>query len=210
MSDSDQYELNEGDEFIFAIDKSGSMQTNDALLEGKQVNRITRAKVKGTEYIRAGAKYDKTGPTLLAFGSDVVVYENVSEDKAEAILGKIQAQDGTTRTDLVIQKAWELHQASGSKQTVLFLLTDGEPTGIPNAQEVVKEVIRAIASKVKASGNEHSFAISFVTVGTPNESLKAFLTDLDDNLGAEIDIVDVKAIEEIGSLEQAFAGALHD
>jgi len=210
MSDSDQYELNEGDEFIFAIDKSGSMQASDAVLEGKPVQRIVRAKAKGVEYIRAGAKYDKTGPTLLAFGSDVVVYENVAEQKAEEVLAKIQAVDPATRTDLAISKAYDLHVASGSKQTVLFLLTDGEPTGIPNAQDVVKDVIRGIASRVKASGNEHSFAISFVTVGNPSEGLKAFLTDLDDNLGAEIDIVDVKTIEEIGSLEQGFAGALHD
>ncbi len=219
MDQANQYEMNEGDNFHFAVDKSGSMQANDCVLEGRKVSRDTRAKAKAIEYIKAGAKYDKDGTTVLAFGSDVVVYDGVTPEKAEEIIGKIKAQDSATRTDLVIKKSYELHLAGGYEQTVLFLVTDGEPTGIPNAQEEVKKVIREIAADVAERGkgkgpggsdDEHGYAISFVTSGIRSEGLNAFLTDIDDNLGAVIDIVDVKDIEEVGSLERAFAGALHD
>lgn len=217
--DNDQYEMGEGDNFHFALDKSGSMQANDCTLNGKKVDRLTAGKAKGLEFIHAGAEFDKDGTTILAFGSDVQVYDNVTPQGAEAIFAKIKAMDGSTRTDLVIQKSYDLHKAGGYKQTVLFLLTDGEPTGngsAENSREAVKTVIRNIASelaaKAKEKGEDDNFgyAISFVTCGKPSEELTAFLTDIDDNLNAAIDIVDVKPLEKIGTLAEAFAGALFD
>lgn len=210
--DSKQYEINEGDNFFFLLDKSGSMQTTDCVsASGGKENRITHAKPKIIEYFTAGEKYDKDGGTLIAFGSDVVVYDGITAAKAAEIVNKVAAIDGSTRTDLAIKKAYELHLKGGYKQSVAFLVTDGEPTGVANAAEEVKKVIREIAADVKKRGaDEFGFAISFLTIGNPSEELKAFLTDLDDNLGAELDIVDVKEFDKLGSLEEAFAGALHD
>ena len=211
MSEPNQYEINEGDNFFWLIDKSGSMQTTDCVSpSGGKENRITHIKPKVIEFITAGEKYDKDGTTLIIFGSDVDVIDGVTAAKAAEKVGKLTAIDGSTRTDLALAKAYELHKKGGYKQSVAFVATDGEPTGIENAQEKVKEVLRSIAKDVASRGDEFGFAVSFLTVGKPSEALDAFLKDLDDNLGAEIDIVDYKAFDELTTLEAAFAGALHD
>lgn len=208
MTDAQQYELNEGDNIIWGYDKSGSMQTNDVETAGGKISRDAYAKQAVVGFVREGGKYDTDGATVIAFGEDVVVIDKISAEEAANRIGAIKAVDGFTRTDLVIKKAYELHKAGGYKQSVLFLITDGEPTGV--SQEEVKNVIRGIAKEVSETGDEFGFAISFLTVGKRSEGLKAFLTDLDDNLNAAIDIVDVKELSEIKSLGQAFAGALHD
>lgn len=214
MTEANQYEINKGDNFFWLLDVSGSMQTTDCVsASGGKENRITHAKPKIIEYIKAGEKYDDDGTTLITFGANINVVDGITAAKAADIIGKITATEGSTRTDLAIAKAYELHKKGGYKQSVAFLVTDGEPTGIGSKvenQEAVKKVLREIAKDVADAGDEYGFAVSFLTIGVVSEELQAFLTDLDDNLGAVIDIVDVKAFDSLGSLEEAFAGALHD
>lgn len=46
-------------------------------------------------------------------------------------------------------------------------------------------------------------------MGQIDSGLRSFLTELDDDLKAKHDIVDVKALEEVDFMA-AFSGALHD
>lgn len=197
-----QFELNKGDNFIFGIDVSGSMQARDT---PSGASRIDYLKEQVITFAREASKWDEDGIDVITFGHDVRTYEKVTAEKAADIIGPLKADQSQTRTDLVISKALELHEKGGYKQTVLFLATDGEPTGV--TEEDVKATIRAIATKYK--DNEHAFAISILTVGKRSPALEQFLTDLDDNLKADIDIVDVKALETVDFIA-AFSGALHD
>lgn len=196
-----QFELNKGDNFIFAIDVSGSMQATDT---PAGASRIEYLKEQVITFAREASKWDEDGIDVVTFGHQIKVFDKVTAEKASDIIGALRATESQTRTDLVITKAYELHKSGGYKQTVLFLATDGEPTG--TTDEAVKDAIRAIAADVK---DEHEFAISILTVGVPSASLQAFLTELDDSLKAKHDIVDVKALESVDFIA-AFAGALHD
>ncbi len=196
-----QFELNRGDNFIFGIDVSGSMQARDT---PSGASRIEYLKEQVITFAREASKWDEDGIDVIRFGHEIRVYEKVTAEKAADIIGPLSASESQTRTDLVIAKAYDLHVAGGYEQTVLFLATDGEPTGVTT--DDVKQTIRDIAAKLK---DEHEFAISILTVGKRSPGLEAFLTELDDSLGAKHDIVDVRALESVDFLA-AFSGALHD
>lgn len=193
-------ELDTGDNIIFGLDVSASMQATDTPT-GAQ--RIDYAKEKAIVLAQEASKYDADGIDLYAFGHQVTPYLNVTGDKAADVIGKLKANEGATQTHLLIQEAYKRHKASGSAQTVLMIVTDGQPSD-PAA---VKSAIVGITKELK---DEHEFAISILTVGKPDQALSAFLTSLDDDLkGAAHDIVDVKQLEEVDFVS-AFSGALHD
>lgn len=194
-----QLELNKGDNFIFAIDVSGSMGTSDCP-GGKA--RIDFLKEQVITFAKEASKWDEDGIDVIAFGHNITPYKGVDAAKAESIIGALQAKESATNTAGVIQEAFNLHRAGKYEQTVLFLATDGAPSD----KNAVKEVIRGIAAELK---DEHEFAISILTVGQIDAGLQAFLTELDDDLKAKHDIVDVKALTDVNFIE-AFAGALHD
>lgn len=191
-------ELNKGDNFIFAFDVSGSMSAADT---PSGATRIDYLKERLTTFVNEAAKYDDDGIDLITFGHAVRVLPKLTPANAAGVIAALAANESMTITDKAISKAWELHKAGGYKQTVLFVATDGAPSD-PGA---VKDVIRDIASKVT---DEHEFAISFLRVGN-DPTIAAFLEELDDNLKAKHDIVDVKSLDEVDFLT-AFVGALHD
>ena len=193
-------ELNQGDNFIFGVDVSGSMQQTDC---PGGLSRIDFLKEKLVTFAKEAAKYDPDGIDILTFGQVITPYPKVSAERAESIVQLLRANEAATMTHLLIRKAYALHKDGGYQQTVLFVATDGSPTD-PSA---VKSAIIEVAKDLK---DEHEFAISFLTVGNIDPTLRAFLTQLDDDLkGAPYDIVDVKALEEVDFLS-AFSGALHD
>ena len=196
---AEQFELNPGDNFIFGVDVSGSMQNPDW---PNGLTRIEFLKEKVIQFAGEAGKYDTDGIDVLTFGQVVTPFPGVTSDKAAEIIGKLKAMEAATMTHLLISEAYKMHKAGGYPQTVLFIATDGAPSN----PQAVKDAIIAVAADIK---DEHEFAISFLTVGNIDAGLQAFLTDLDDNLGAKFDIVDVKKLEEVDFLS-AFAGALHD
>jgi Mg-chelatase subunit ChlD len=199
MDAANQLELNKGDNFIFAVDVSGSMTATDCPGGASRINFL---KEKVITFAKEASKWDTDGIDVLTFGHQVTSYKGVTGDNAEKIISGLSANEGSTDTAGVIQAAYKLHKAGGYDQTVLFVATDGAPSD-PDA---VKEAIRTIASELK---EEHEFAISFLTVGVINSGLQAFLTELDDNLKAKYDIVDVKALTDVDFIN-AFMGALND
>lgn len=194
-------ELNKGDNFIFGLDVSGSMATTDCPCG---LSRIEFSKEKAIQFATEASKWDSDGIDLLTFGHQVKKYPNVTAEKAAEIIGALKANEGSTDTAGLIRKAFERHKAIGSEdQTVLFIVTDGQP----NDREAVKQAIIDITNAVK---DEREFNISFLTVGRIDDGLKAFLAGLDDDLkGAKYDIVDVKELESVDFMT-AFVGALND
>ncbi len=195
-----QLELNKGDNFIFGVDVSASMGQKDC---PGGLSRIEFSKEKTILFANEASKWDEDGIDVLTFGHKVTPLYNVDAAGAAAKIGALQANEGSTDTAAVIAAAYKRHQETKSKQTVLFLITDGEP----NDRKAVKKTITDISNGL---ADEHEFAISFLTVGQIAPELQSFLTELDDDLkGAKHDIVDVKALEEVDFMA-AFAGALHD
>lgn len=192
-------ELNKGDNFIFGVDVSASMQASDT---SSGQSRINHLKEKVIAFAKEASKYDPDGIDVVTFGHQVKALKNVTADTAEQVIGALQANEGSTDTAGLIRESYKLHKAGGYEQTVLFIATDGAP----NDREAVKDAIRTIAAELK---DEHEFAISILTVGNPNADLQAFLSELDDNLKAKHDIVDVKALDDVDFMT-AFIGALHD
>lgn len=195
-----QLELNKGDNFQFAIDVSASMAAKDC---PGGLSRIEFLKEKTILFANEASKWDEDGIDVFTFGHQITLLPNVNAQAAADKIGALRAIEGSTDTAGVIAQAYKRHKDTGSKQTVLFLATDGEP----NDREAVKKVITDISNGL---ADEHEFAISFLTVGNIEPGLQAFLNGLDDDLkGAKHDIVDVKRLEEVDFMA-AFAGALHD
>lgn len=192
-------ELNKGDNFIFAVDVSGSMGQADCP-GGK--TRIEFLKENVITFAKEASKWDEDGIDVITFGHQITPYKGVTAEKAEQLIGSFKANEGSTDTAGVIREAYKMHRAGGYAQTVLFVATDGAPSDA----NAVKDAIRTIASELK---EEHEFAISFLTVGVIDSSLQAFLAELDDNLKAKHDIVDVKALTDVNFMD-AFMGALND
>jgi len=195
-----QLELNKGDNFIFAIDVSASMQTTDC---PNGASRIEYLKEQVKTFAIEASKWDTDGIDVLTFGQKVTKFNNVTAEKATDIIGALKANEGMTDTAAVIKAAYGMHKEGKYEQTVCFIATDGEPAD----RNAVKKAIIDITNDIK---NEHEFALSFLSVGNISPDLQAFLTALDDDLkGAKFDIVDVKKLEEVDFMA-AFSGALHD
>lgn len=192
-------ELNKGDNFIFCVDVSGSMSARDT---PSGASRIDYLKEKVSTFIGEAAKYDDDGIDLVTFGHAVNVKPKLTPASASSVLATLAANEGSTDTAGAIRKAYELHKAGSYEQTVCFVATDGAPAD----KSAVREAIRTIASEIK---DEHEFAISILVVGQPDPGLQAFLRELDDDLKAKHDIVDVKNLDEVDFVT-AFIGALHD
>ena len=198
---ANNFELNKGDNFIFAVDVSGSMGQTDC---PNGMSRIEYLKEKTTLFATEASKWDSDGIDVISFGHAVNLFPNVTAEKAAEIIGKFGANEMSTDTAGAIRAAYKRHKEVGStEQTVLFIATDGAP----NDAEAVKQAIVEITNDVK---DEREFNISFLTVGKIDSGLRAFLTILDDALpGAKYDIVDVKELESVDFIS-AFAGALND
>lgn len=200
VSNGNNLELNVGDNFIFGVDVSGSMNAVDCPGGTKRIDYL---KSKVITFIHEASKFDPDGVDVLTFGQTVTPYRNVTAEAAEKVVNGLTANEAMTDTAGLISAAFALHQEGGYEQTVLFVATDGAPAN----RGAVKKVIVDISHQLK---DEHEFAISFLTVGQIDDGLRAFLTELDDDLKeAKHDIVDVKELDQVDFLT-AFVGALHD
>lgn len=195
-------EINKGDQFIIAIDTSGSMSSTDTA-DGTSRLKFSMETIK--TFVREAEKLDPDGVSIYTFDHVLKTFPDALSGKIDSILASI-VMGASTMTHLAITRAFEEHLAKKNEQTFLMIFTDGEP----NDQ---KAVIDSIVNITKKVADPLEFRIAFITVGKRSAALQAFLTDLDDNLktkyGALHDIVDVKEIGEvdfIGSL----AGALTD
>jgi hypothetical protein len=202
------FEIDPNKQYILAGDISGSMESADPACGGN--TRYSYMLEKFEQFIKASEDFDPDGPTVLLFGESVQVFQNTNLEAVKANLSN-PTFEGWTNTHAVIEKAWELHQAekaaAGSHPgTVLMVFTDGSPTN----RKAVAETIVKIANTIE---RDEEFSIAFLTVGTIDADLAAYLEKLDDELqgngGAKYDIVDVKPLEQVNFLK-AVAGAISD
>lgn len=206
---ANNFELNKGDQFIFGLDVSASMNATDT---PTGQTRIDYAKEQAKTFAGEAAKYDPDGADYFTFGQKVTPYLNQTPEDAVKLIDSLKANEGSTDTAGVISAAWkraqELRAQGVNDNIVLMVITDGAP----NDAEAVKTVIRDI-TKTLTNGEE--FGIIFLTVGQIDAGLRGFLTDLDDNLnsvdsaGNPVDIVDVKDLMSVNFME-AFSGAVND
>lgn len=206
---AEQFELDKGDNLIFLIDVSASMQKSDTPT-GK--SRIDYCKEKAISLADEASKYDEDGVDIITFGEKVKHIGKATGTNAGDLIGPLKALEGSTDTAGAIQAAYDIHKKNKYQQTFCFLVTDGAP----NSKDEVRTVIRKIAKEIK---DEHEFAIGFLIVGNPTNrdtALVSFLAEIDDTLkavdkdGNPIDIVDVKELADVENLIQVAAGALHD
>lgn len=193
-------ELNAGDDFIIAMDVSGSMATKDC---AGGMSRFEYALEKAKQFAHEAAKIDTDGVSVFRFGEKITKFSDITEDKLDAAIASAPPNECATMTHEVIRAAYQEHVDRENEQTFLFIITDGAPT---DAQAVVSE-IAGITQKLK---DEKEFRIQFLTVGNIDSSLQAFLTRLDDALpGSKYDIVDVKALADV-TFMAAVSGSLND
>lgn len=177
------FELRRGDQIIFGVDTSGSMQTPDAACGGQTRWAWMQETLKA--YIAAANPFDPDGLSVHFFASAVKASKNVASlDQIQKAISSVTI-GGSTATEKVIQSAYQEHVDSGSKSTYLLIFTDGDATD----QNAVKNTIIDITNKVS---NPTEFRILFLPIGTIDSSLQAFLDFLDNSLtGAKYDIVAV-------------------
>lgn len=195
-------ELNKGDQFIIALDVSGSMGMKDV---PGGMTRYHFVLEQLDTFMTNADQWDPDGVSFYTFGHSVNAYPNLHAGEYKTKLPK-GATEGSTDTAGVVKAAYAEHKKAGSEQTFLMIFTDGAP----NDAAGLKKAIVDITNDVKDPGE---FRIAFLTVGNRDAALNAFLTDLDDNLvakdGAKHDIVDVKELTSV-DFAAAVAGAIHD
>src|SRR6186713_123589 len=136
-------ELNKGDNFIFGLDVSASMGHADAP-DGR--SRIEFSKEKTILFATEASAYDTDGIDLITFGHKITEFPNVNAESAADIIGKLKADEGSTDTAGLIKAAYARHKKIASEdQTVLFIVTDGEP----NDKKAVQKAIVDITNDVK-------------------------------------------------------------
>lgn len=183
------FELHKGDQFIIAVDASGSMQMQDTP-SGESRFVYTLESLKA--FVSQAAQWDPDGVSFYSFsGTKVDQHPDVKTvDEVNDLIKKIHIGGGTP-TDKAISAAYAEHKSKGSSQTLLIVFTDGEPSD----PEAVKKTIVDITNDVK---NEMEFRISILTVGQRSAELDTWLENLDEHLdGAKYDIVDISKLEEV-------------
>lgn len=191
-------ELNQGDDFIFLLDVSGSMGTTDC---PGPTTRFQFAREKAKAFCHEAAKIDTDGISIYLFGHKLTKFSDITPDKIDSVF-EAGPNEMSTLTAEAVQAAWEEHLERKNEQTFVVVVTDGEPAN----RDALKNTIMGIAGAVK---DPKEFRITFLQVGGDSSAAK-FLADIDDNLkGAKHDIVDTKRLEDVDFMA-AVAGALND
>ncbi len=198
VANANNLELNQGDDFIFLLDVSGSMGATDT---PTGQSRYDFAKEKALAFCNEAAKIDTDGISIFRFGHQITKFSDITPDKIEAAFAG-GPTEMSTDTAGAIKAAWDEHVERKNEQTFVLIVTDGSP----NSKDAVKQTIIDITNKVK---DEREFNISFLQVGN-DPAVAAFLSAIDDDLkGAKYDIVDCKRLEEV-TFMAAVAGAMND
>lgn len=200
---ANNFELNKGDQFIIAIDISGSMAATDC---PGQVNRLRYTLETLHVFAQEAFKWDPDGVSFYPFNHQVFPMPDVKTlEEIDAKISTLKPGGGTD-TASVINAAYQEHKTKKNEQTFLIVFTDGQPED----EAAVEQVIINITNEVK---DEKEFRIEILTVGQRTADLNKWLTDLDDNLkregGAKYDIVNVQRMEDVdfrSAVEHAIEG----
>ncbi len=196
MTNTNNLELNQGDDFIIALDVSASMQATDT---PTGATRYDFSLEKTKLFIGEAGKYDTDGVSVYLFGQKLTTFKDVTAGAADKV-PTAPVFEMATQTHLVINEAWNEHKAAANEQTTLMIVTDG----VPSDKQAVKDAIVRIANEMK---DEREFNIIFLTVGG-DVGAAEYIQNLDDNLKeAKHDIVGSARLEDI-EFVSAFAEAV--
>jgi Mg-chelatase subunit ChlD len=189
-------------DFIFVVDKSGSMGTED--MPGGR-SRWDYMQETATAFARDLAKIDSDGLGLVLFGGASIVSEDgVDVDRIKAVFDANRPTGGTPLAE-ALEAALKLAGKSDKKDFIV-VFTDGVPDDKSRAAQVIID-----ASNKQET--DDALTILFVQVGKDAAATK-YLQDLDDNLkGAKFDIVDAKTmdqVEQFASTAELIVHAIND
>lgn len=189
-------------DFIFVVDKSGSMGTED--MPGGR-SRWDYMQETATAFARDLAKIDSDGLGLVLFsGASIVSEDGVGVDRIKAMFDSNRASGGTPLAE-ALEAALKLAGKSDKKDFIV-VFTDGVPDDKSRAAQVIID-----ASNKQET--DDALTILFVQVGKDAAATK-YLQDLDDNLkGAKFDIVDAKTmdqVEQFASTAELIVHAIND
>lgn len=172
-------------DFIVAIDKSGSMGTED--MGGR--SRWDYMKETATAFTRDVCKIDSDGIGVVLFGGSSVVSEDGCDVAKIEELFMAHRPNGGTPMHLALNEAFKLAGKSAKKDFIV-VFTDG----VPDDPLATAEALKRQANKQES---DDACTVLFVQVGH-DASAARYLKSLDDDLkGAKFDIVDAKTIDEL-------------
>lgn len=175
-----------GRDLVLAVDLSGSMETEDFVLNGKTVNRLTALKKVAVDFIRR-RQGDRLG--LILFADQAYVQTPLTFDRQtveqlldEAALGL--AGEKTAIGD-AIGLAVKRLQGGQAQQRILILLTDGANTA-------------GRVSPIKAAelAAEQGLKIYTVGIGADELVVRSFFFDRKVNPSADLDEKSLRTIAE--------------
>jgi hypothetical protein len=178
-------------DFMVLLDASGSMSNPSTRFEGKSRWQEGQELITGLAGVLDG--FDADGIDVITFGQKVEMFEGVTSGKVADIFQNVQPYGSTPTAEalaLVVAK-----QARTGKNTVAFVLTDGEPSNKPAVESTIVNAANSLEK-------DEALSFQFIQIGRAEDATK-FLQYLDDDLqskGAKFDIVDTIPAEEAEQL----------
>lgn len=203
----EQVQLTDRD-FVFVVDKSGSMGTQD---ERGGISRWEAVAEAAVALARKAVKYDPDGLTLYTFNGRFRRFDNVNDAAQVARIFEEEEPTGSTNLDAVLSAIFDDYlkrKAKGETKKngeIAVVVTDG----IPDDRSAVKNAITKFTHTLEV---DEEYGILFIQVGS-DPGARMFLKTLDDDLkGCKFDIVDTLTMDELAdkTLSEALAGAIAD
>ncbi|MDQ6954711.1 MAG: VWA domain-containing protein [Mariprofundaceae bacterium] len=176
-----------GRDVMLAVDLSGSMQMQDFVLRGKQVDRLTATKLVAGDFIKR-REGDRLG--LILFGTQAYLQTPLSFDRVtvnvflqEAAIGL--AGEKTAIGDAIGLAVKRLKDKENISELVLILLTDGVNT----AGELSPEEGIALAKKI-------GLRIHTIGIGASAMTVSSFFGNRTVNPSADLDEAMLRSIAE--------------
>lgn len=175
-----------GRDLVLAVDLSGSMQTEDFILGGQAVDRLTALKSVAAEFIRR-RQGDRLG--LILFADQAYVQTPLTFDRqtVEQLLGEAALGLAGEKTAIgdAIGLAVKRLQGGQAKERILILLTDGANTA--------GQVSPLKAAELAA---ENGLKIYTIGIGADEMLVRSFFFDRKVNPSADLDEKSLRAIAE--------------
>lgn len=173
-------------DYIFVIDKSGSMTTDD--MPGGR-SRWAACQESVLALAREINKVDTDGVGLVMFSDSSIIAKDGVKPIDIELAFQTTKPGGGTPLDQGLREAFKLAGKSGKKDFII-VVTDGEP----NDSAATLEVIRQQAN---SQDKDEDCTVLFMQIGY-DQRATTYLKTLDDNIpGAKFDIVDVKTMAEV-------------
>jgi Mg-chelatase subunit ChlD len=160
-------------DWILLADHSGSMGEPSLRMKGK--TRLQEVQEDCISVARVAQKYDDDGITLVHFATGVTIKDNVTADNVTQMFHEIAPRGSTNLAD-ALKAAVDKAKAS-TKETVVFVYTDGAPNDAVMATRVIEEAGRSLGRP--------RIGFVFIQVGTDPEATQ-FLKHLDSELKTDV------------------------